>query len=82
MTQERRPSPPAQRPDLLDPATLSQLGGIELIARAVVEGFLMGLHRSPHRGFSAEFAELRAYRAGDDLRYIDSRMYGPISSWT
>jgi uncharacterized protein (DUF58 family) len=76
MTQERRPSPPAQRPDLLDPATLSQLGGIELIARAVVEGFLMGLHRSPHRGFSAEFAELRAYRAGDDLRYIDWRMYG------
>jgi uncharacterized protein (DUF58 family) len=36
----------------------------------------MGLHRSPHRGFSAEFAELRAYQAGDDLRYIDWRMYG------
>jgi len=76
MTPEPRPSPPAQRPDLLDPATLSQLGGVELIARSVVEGFLMGLHRSPHRGFSAEFAELRAYRAGDDLRYIDWRMYG------
>jgi uncharacterized protein (DUF58 family) len=42
----------------------------------VVEGFFMGLHRSPHRGFSAEFAELRAYRAGDDLRYIDWRMFG------
>jgi uncharacterized protein (DUF58 family) len=66
----------ADRPDLLDPATLSQLGGIELIAREVVEGFLMGLHRSPHRGFSAEFAELRAYQAGDDLRYIDWRMFG------
>jgi len=64
------------RPDLLDPAALSQLGGIEFIAREVVEGFLMGLHRSPHRGFSAEFAELRAYQAGDDLRYIDWRMYG------
>jgi uncharacterized protein (DUF58 family) len=64
------------RADLLDPATLSQLGGIELIARAVVEGFIMGLHRSPHRGFSAEYAELRAYQAGDDLRYIDWRMYG------
>jgi len=60
----------------LDAATLSQLGGIELIAREVVEGFLMGLHRSPHRGFSAEFAELRAYQAGDDLRYIDWRMFG------
>lgn len=64
------------RPDLLDPTTLAQLGGVELIARKVVEGFLMGLHRSPHRGFSAEFAELRAYQPGDDLRYIDWRMYG------
>jgi uncharacterized protein (DUF58 family) len=64
------------RPDLLDPGALSQLGGMEFIARQVVEGFLMGLHRSPHRGFSAEFAELRAYQAGDDLRYIDWRMYG------
>ena len=64
------------RADLLDPAALSQLGGIEFIAREVVEGFLMGLHRSPHRGFSAEYAELRAYRAGDDLRHIDWRMYG------
>ena len=59
------------RPDLLDPHTLSQLGGVELIARQVVQGFIMGLHRSPHRGFSAEFAELRAYQPGDDLRHID-----------
>ena len=72
----RRPGPRGGRLDLLDPATLSQLGGMEFIAREVVEGFLMGLHRSPHRGFSAEFAELRAYRAGDDLRYIDWRMFG------
>lgn len=64
------------RLDLLDPAALSRLGGVEFVARQVVEGFLMGLHRSPHRGFSAEFAELRAYQAGDDLRYIDWRMYG------
>jgi len=76
MSQDTRTHPGADRPDLLDPATLSKLGGIELIARKVVEGFLMGLHRSPHRGFSAEFAELRAYQAGDDLRYIDWRMYG------
>jgi uncharacterized protein (DUF58 family) len=76
MTQERRIDAAGNRPDLLDPATLAQLGGIELIAREVVEGFLMGLHRSPHRGFSAEFAELRAYQSGDDLRYIDWRMYG------
>lgn len=76
MAQDRSATPGASRPDLLDPATLAQLGGIELLARGVVEGFLMGLHRSPHRGFSAEFAELRAYQAGDDLRHIDWRMYG------
>ncbi|HET9948970.1 MAG TPA: DUF58 domain-containing protein [Longimicrobiales bacterium] len=76
MNDVRRSAPAGARADLLDPGTLSQLGGIEFIAREVVEGFLMGLHRSPHRGFSAEFAELRAYRAGDDLRYIDWRMYG------
>ncbi|MEX2466421.1 MAG: DUF58 domain-containing protein [Gemmatimonadota bacterium] len=64
------------RLDLLDPAALSKLGGVEFVARQVVEGFLMGLHRSPHRGFSSEFAELRAYQAGDDLRYIDWRMFG------
>ncbi|MDA0313232.1 MAG: DUF58 domain-containing protein [Gemmatimonadetes bacterium] len=73
---DSRASAQASRPDLLDPATLSKLGGIEFIAREVVEGFLMGLHRSPHRGFSAEFAELRAYQSGDDLRYIDWRMFG------
>jgi uncharacterized protein (DUF58 family) len=75
---ETRSSPSAARtrPDLMDPAELSRLGGVEFIARGVVEGFLMGLHRSPHRGFSAEFAELRAYQAGDDLRHIDWRMYG------
>ena len=75
-TDIRRPPRRRSRLDLVDPATLSQLGGIEFIAREVVEGFIMGLHRSPHRGFSAEFAELRAYQAGDDLRYIDWRMYG------
>ena len=64
------------RLDLLDPAALAQLGGIEFVAKQVVEGFLKGLHHSPHRGFSAEFAEHRAYQAGDDLRYIDWRMYG------
>ncbi len=45
------------------------------MARSVVEGFLLGLHRSPHRGFSAEFAEHRAYQPGDDLRFLDWRMF-------
>ena len=61
---------------LLDPRVLSSLSNLEPVAKAVVEGFIMGLHRSPHRGFSAEFAELRAYQTGDDLRHIDWRMYG------
>jgi uncharacterized protein (DUF58 family) len=76
MPADRTLAPARARLDLVDPATLAQLGGTEFIARQVVEGFLMGLHRSPHRGFSAEFAELRAYQAGDDLRYIDWRMFG------
>lgn len=72
----RSPSLQARRADLLEPAALRELGDMELIARRVVEGFLLGLHRSPHRGFSAEFAELRAYRPGDDLRHVDWRMFG------
>lgn len=64
------------RVDLLHPRDLAQMGGLEFVAREVVEGFLTGLHRSPHRGFSVEFAEHRMYQPGDDLRYIDWRMYG------
>jgi uncharacterized protein (DUF58 family) len=64
----------APRPDLLAPRELRGLGGLEYVARTVVEGFLTGLHRSPHRGFSVEFAEHRAYQPGDDLRYMDWRM--------
>lgn len=64
-----------RRADLLEPATLVELGGIDIIARQVVHGFLLGLHRSPNRGFSAEFAELRAYQPGDDLRTLDWRMF-------
>jgi uncharacterized protein (DUF58 family) len=60
--------------DLLDPYEVAQLGGIELVARGVVEGFLAGLHRSPFRGFSVEFAEHRPYQPGDELRYLDWRM--------
>jgi uncharacterized protein (DUF58 family) len=69
-------SPPrSRRAELLNPEELASLGGLEIRTRAVVEGFFLGLHRSPHRGFSAEFAELRGYQPGDDLRHIDWRMY-------
>jgi uncharacterized protein (DUF58 family) len=60
-----------RRLDLLDPYEVASLGGIELVARGVVEGFLSGLHRSPYRGFSVEFAEHRPYQPGDELRYLD-----------
>lgn len=63
-------------PDRIDPATLMRLGSLELRARAVVEGFLSGLHRSPYHGFSAEFSEYRQYVPGDDVRYLDWRLYG------
>ena len=65
-----------RRPDLLSPRELAALGGLEFVSREVVEGFLAGLHRSPHRGFSVEFAEHRMYQPGDDLRYVDWRMFG------
>jgi uncharacterized protein (DUF58 family) len=66
---------PPERLDLLDPFEVAQLGGIELTTRGVVEGFLSGLHRSPFRGFSAEFTEHRPYQPGDELRYLDWRAY-------
>lgn len=63
-----------ERVDLLDPTEVARLGGIEIIAQGVVEGFLSGLHRSPFRGFSVEFTEHRAYQPGDEPRYLDWRM--------
>lgn len=61
---------------LIDPAALTAIRSLELRARAVVEGFWSGLHRSPYHGFSVEFTEYRAYAAGDDLRRLDWRVYG------
>ena len=60
----------------LDPEVLARIGSLELLARAVVEGFISGLHRSPFTGFSTEFTEYRQYNAGDDLRYLDWRLLG------
>jgi uncharacterized protein (DUF58 family) len=60
----------------IDPQALARISSLELIARTVVEGFISGLHRSPHLGFSVNFAEYRAYRPGDDIRKIDWKVYG------
>lgn len=62
------------RADLLDPTELASLGDLDLTARWLVDGFLSGLHRSPRRGSSVEFAGHRAYQAGDDLRHLDWRI--------
>jgi uncharacterized protein (DUF58 family) len=60
---------------LLPPATLASLANLELVARVAVEGFLIGLHRSPRFGFSQEFKEYRAYVEGDDPRFVDWNVY-------
>ncbi|MEO7965939.1 MAG: DUF58 domain-containing protein [Gemmatimonadaceae bacterium] len=59
----------------IDPAALARIKDLELVARWVVEGFITGLHRSPHLGFSTDFAEHRQYVPGDDIRHIDWRVY-------
>ncbi|MCC7051906.1 MAG: DUF58 domain-containing protein [Gemmatimonadaceae bacterium] len=59
----------------MDPATLARIGNLELVARWVVDGFIAGLHRSPHLGVSTDFAEHRPYAPGDDIRRVDWRVY-------
>jgi uncharacterized protein (DUF58 family) len=59
----------------LDPKVLARIDDLELVARFVVEGFISGLHRSPHLGFSTDFAEHRQYMPGDDIRHMDWRLY-------
>lgn len=61
--------------ELSDPEFFSRLEGLELRARAVVEGFLLGLHRSPYIGFSVEFASHHEYVPGDDPRHINWKLY-------
>ncbi len=58
----------------LDPAALSRVKNLAILARGVVEGFITGLHTSPYKGFSVEFAEHRNYVSGDNLRHLDWRM--------
>lgn len=60
----------------LDPEALSRLKNLSLAARLVVEGFFAGMHKSPHKGFSVEFAEHREYTPGVDPRHIDWRVFG------
>lgn len=59
----------------IDPLAVMRIKDLQLRARAVVEGFYNGLHRSPYHGFSVEFSEYRPYTVGDDLRGLDWKLY-------
>jgi uncharacterized protein (DUF58 family) len=59
----------------LDPSVLARIGNLELLAKTVVEGFINGLHKSPHLGSSTDFAQHRLYMPGDDIRRIDWRLW-------
>ena len=60
----------------LTPDIISKLDNLSLKARMVVEGFIVGLHKSPYHGFSVEFSEHRAYGNGDEIRHIDWKLFG------
>jgi uncharacterized protein (DUF58 family) len=60
---------------MLDPLLLSAIHDLEFVARVTVEGALSGLHRSPFHGYSAEFSQYRHYRAGDDLKHVDWKLF-------
>jgi uncharacterized protein (DUF58 family) len=68
--------PEATSQKYLDPKVLGKITKLELRARLVVEGFVTGMHRSPYRGFSVEFAQHREYVPGDDIRYLDWKIWG------
>ena len=60
----------------LTPELISRLDNLSLKARMVVEGFIVGLHKSPFHGFSVEFSEHRAYGYGDEIKHIDWKLFG------
>ena len=60
---------------LVDPKVLDRIGGYALFSRTVVEGFISGLHRSMFHGFGSEFVQYRRYVPGDDLKYVDWKVY-------
>ncbi len=68
-------APKPSSASLIDPPTLMRIKSLQLRAKIVVQGFLSGLHRSPHHGFSVEFSEYRQYTPGDDPRHLDWRLY-------
>lgn len=66
---------------LEDPAALAKFGKLEVVAKLIVEGFIMGIHKSPFKGSSIEFVEHRQYYPGDEIRHIDWRAYGKTGKY-
>ena len=60
----------------LHPETVALLNSMSLRARLVVEGYIIGHHRSPYHGFSVEFSEHRSYGPGDEIKHIDWKLFG------
>ena len=73
--------PETPHPSLLDPKVLARLGSLHLRVRAITEGVLSGLHKSPHHGQSVEFAEHKEYAPGDEIRLIDWKAYGKFDKY-
>ena len=65
----------------LDPEVLSSLGSLDLVARQVVEGVRLGMHRSPQRGISTDFTAYRPYVPGDEIRHIDWKAYARVNRY-
>lgn len=72
---DRTASTRAPGTSLLEPHTLQKISKMELLARQVMDGYVQGMHKSPHVGFALDFAQHRQYVAGDDIRRIDWRVY-------
>lgn len=66
---------------VLDPSIISKINSLELRARLVVEGFMVGLHKSPYHGFSVEFTQHRPYMQGDSLKDVDWKVYGKTEKY-
>ena len=64
-----------------DPTALAKYGSLEVVARLIVEGYMVGQHQSPFKGSSVEFVEHRQYYPGDEIRHIDWRAYGKTGKY-
>ena len=67
--------------NLADPTSLAKIGGLEVVAKLLVEGYMIGQHKSPFKGSSVEFVEHRQYYPGDEIKHIDWRAFGKTGNY-